>query len=65
MLKSKIRIRLAELNKPQTELAKELNVAKQTISGWATGRVKPPLVIAFKLAKLLDCKVDDLWELKE
>lgn len=65
MLKSKIKIRLAEKELSQTELADDLQIARQTLNGWVSGRVKPPLVTAFKLAKRLDCKVDDLWELKE
>lgn len=61
MLKSRIKVRLAELNVQQTDLAEKLGVTKQTINGWVKGRVKPPLETAFQIAKKLNCKVDDLW----
>jgi DNA-binding XRE family transcriptional regulator len=65
MLMPKIKIRLAELNMSQTELAEKLGVTKQTLNGWTKGRVKPPLETAFFLAYLLGCKVDDLWKYEE
>lgn len=65
LLKCRIKVRLAELNKSQKELAEYMEVAKQTMNGWAAGRIVPPLEKAFKIAKYLDCKVDDLWEFKE
>lgn len=61
MLKSKIRIRLAELEIKQIDLSEKLNVTKQTMSLWVNGKANPTLETAFKIAKLLDCKVDDLF----
>lgn len=65
MLKPKIKIRLAELDKQQMELAEQMGINKQTINGWVRGRNNPTLDTAFKMAKMLNCKVDDLWEYKE
>jgi DNA-binding XRE family transcriptional regulator len=65
MLKPRIKVRLAELNMKQKDLSEELNVTKQTMSGWITGRVTPTLEMAFRIAKLLDCKVDDLFTYEE
>lgn len=65
MLKPKIKVRLAELDKRQNELTKALGISSQQISNWVTGESAPRLNVAFKLAKYLDCKVDDLWEYKE
>jgi DNA-binding XRE family transcriptional regulator len=66
VLKSRIKIRLIELNnKKQKDLAEELNVKPQTLSGWVRGANKPSLEQAFRIAKALDCKVDDLWELED
>lgn len=61
MLKPRIKVRLAELNIKQKEVYEMLGVTKQTFSGWCTGRIDPTLEMAFKIAKLLDCKVDDLF----
>ena len=65
MLKSKVKVRLAELEIKQKDFAKVLDVPPQTLSGWVTGNNKPSLEQAFKIAKHLNCKVDDLWEYKE
>ena len=64
MLKSKIRVRLAELDMKQQELSNTLNVTRQTMSLWVNGKANPTLETAFKIAKLLDCKVDDLFTYK-
>lgn len=61
MLKSKIRVKLAELDMRQQELSEMLGVTKQTTSLWVNGKSHPTLETAFKIAKLLDCKVDDLY----
>lgn len=65
MLRSKIKVKLAEMDIPQTQLADKLGVTKQTLNGWVKGRVKPPLETAFIIAKELNCKVDDLWNLED
>jgi DNA-binding XRE family transcriptional regulator len=65
LIKPKIKIRLAELDIKQIELAEEFGVSKQTFNGWVSGRIKPSLEIAFRLAKRLNCKVDDLWNYEE
>ncbi|WP_121605294.1 helix-turn-helix transcriptional regulator [Virgibacillus sp. Bac332] len=65
MLKPRIRIRLAELDKKQSDIYKDLGVSPQQFSNWVKGDSSPYLETAFKLARMLDCKVDDLWEYKE
>jgi DNA-binding XRE family transcriptional regulator len=65
MLKSKIKIRLAVLEIKQQEISQTLGVTRQTMSLWANGKSMPTLETAFKIANLLDCKVDDLYEIKE
>lgn len=61
MIKSKIKVRLAELEINQQDLSEKLGVTKQTMNSWVNGRSMPTLETAFKIAKLLDCKVDDLF----
>jgi len=61
MLKSKIKVRLAELDIKHQDLAEKLGVTKQTMSAWVNGRANPTLEMAFRIANLLDCKVDDLY----
>ncbi|MED1603602.1 helix-turn-helix transcriptional regulator [Alkalihalophilus marmarensis] len=45
-------------------IAKELEVTQVQVSKWRTGKAYPRLDKAFKLATLLDVKVDDLYEQK-
>lgn len=65
MLKPKIRVRLAELELKQSDIYEKFDVTQKQFSNWVTGSSAPRLEIAFKLAKYLNCKVDDLWEYKE
>ena len=62
LLKSKLRIRLAELEKTQKEVAEDLGVTQQVLSSWVTGNSHPTLVGAFKLSRYLNCSIYDVWE---
>ncbi|MFE4073417.1 helix-turn-helix transcriptional regulator [Peribacillus sp. YIM B13477] len=62
MLEPKIRVRLAELSLKQTEVYKELGVTSQQFSNYVVGTSFPRLELAFKLAKILDCRIEDLWK---
>ncbi len=46
-------------------IAKELNVSPTQLSNWISGRSFPTVEKAFKLAKILGAKVDDLYERDE
>lgn len=66
MLKPKIKSKIAEHNNmAHQEFAKIIDVKPQTLSGWVTGKNKPSLEQAFKIAHTLGCKVDDLWEYED
>lgn len=65
MIRSKIRVRLAELDKRQSEVYAKMGITPQQFSNWVQGKSMPYLETAFRLAKELDCKVDDLWELQD
>lgn len=43
-------------------VATQLGITNQQLSNWIGGRSYPPMIKAFKLAALLNCKVDDLYE---
>ncbi len=64
-LRNRVKVRLAELDMHQTDLAERLGVTKQTLNGWVKGRPSPSLLEAFVIAELLGCKTDDLWEIRE
>lgn len=46
----------------QTELAHRLNVTKQQINKYATGRQRMSLETAKNVAYILNCSIDDLYE---
>lgn len=46
-------------------VAKELGISPVQLSNWISGRSYPTMEKSFKLAALLDVKVDDLYGLKE
>jgi putative transcriptional regulator len=61
-MKSRIGYWIEERGYMKKYIAKQLNVSQNQISNWINGRSSPTIEKAFKLAKLLDCKVDDLYE---
>ncbi|MGV3465259.1 MAG: helix-turn-helix transcriptional regulator [Heyndrickxia sp.] len=46
-------------------IAKELDVTPTQLSNWISGRSNPPIEKAFKLAKMLAVKIDELYEWEE
>jgi DNA-binding XRE family transcriptional regulator len=65
VIKSRLKVRLAELEIKQQDLSEQLGVTKQTLNGWVNSRTVPTLEMAFRIAKILDCKVDDLFTYEE
>lgn len=47
------------------EIMKHFNKSRNTISAWCTGKSFPNTRELFQLAKLLDVKVDDLYDMEE
>ncbi|HEX4028635.1 MAG TPA: helix-turn-helix transcriptional regulator [Rhizomicrobium sp.] len=45
----------------QADLADRLTVSRQTVNAIETGRYDPSLPLAFALAKLFRCKVEDIF----
>lgn len=43
-------------------LRKHFNKSRNTISNWCTGKSYPSIPELFLLAKLLDCKIEDMYE---
>lgn len=46
----------------QQQLADELGVSRQTVISIEKGRYDPSLPLAFKLAALFGCKIEDLFD---
>jgi putative transcriptional regulator len=60
---NKIKIYRKKSNFTQEELAKRLNVTRQTINAIENNKYNPTLELAMKLARVLDTTVEDLFEI--
>ena len=60
-MKNKLRVLRAERNWSQAKLAEELDVSRQTINAIETGKYDPSLPLAFKMAKLFDSTIEELF----
>ncbi|HEY2009419.1 MAG TPA: helix-turn-helix transcriptional regulator [Rhizomicrobium sp.] len=60
-MKNSVRELRAEKGWSQADLADKLNVSRQTVNAIETGRYDPSLPLAFALAKLFRCKVEDIF----
>ena len=64
-MKNFIKVERARHNITQAELADKVKVARQTIIAIEGGKFVPSTILAFKIAKALDCRTDELFELEE
>lgn len=46
-------------------IAQRLNISQNQMSNYVTGKSYPPVDKAFELAKIFNCRVDDLYEVQE
>lgn len=49
----------------QTQIAKEIGVTQGAIALWESGKAMPKADKLPKLAKVLECRVEDLFEIDE
>lgn len=62
MLKSRLKIVLAEQNMKSKELANIMGVSAVVVSNWVNSKSHPTTSMLFELAHKLNVKVDDLYE---
>lgn len=60
--KNKIRVVLADKMITKTYLAEKLEVSNMTISRWCANTTQPSAIQLLEISKILDCKLDDLFE---
>ena len=61
-MKNRLRVLRAERNWSQADLAERLAVSRQSVNAIETGRFDPSLPLAFKLAKLFDARIEEIFE---
>jgi len=61
-MKNKLKVLRAERGLSQASLAERLGVSRQTVNAIETGKYDPSLPLAFKIARLFEQKIEDLFE---
>jgi putative transcriptional regulator len=64
-MKNTIRIERAIKNITQAELAEKIHVSRQTINAIESNKYVPSTVLALKMAKVFEKKVEDIFLLEE
>lgn len=60
-MKNRIKVLRAEKDWTQAQLAQELEVSRQTINAIEKGKFDPSLPLAFKMAKLFECAIEQIF----
>ncbi len=60
-MNSRLRVLRAERDWSQADLAQALGVSRQTINAIETGKYDPSLPLAFKMAQIFDCLIEDIF----
>lgn len=58
---NKLKEKLIEKGRTQTWIASQIGISKTTLSKYANGSRKVKYETALKIAKLLECKPDDIF----
>jgi putative transcriptional regulator len=61
-MKNRIKVLRAERNMTQAELAAEVQVSRQTINAIETGKFDPSLSLAFKISRLFDLPIENIFQ---
>ena len=61
-MKNRLRVLRAEREWSQGELAERLGVSRQTVNAIETGKYDPSLPLAFRLARLFELSIEDVFD---
>ncbi len=64
-MKNRLRLRRTERTWSQADLAEKLGVSRQTINALEVGKYDPSLPLAFKIARLFSCAIEDIFSPEE
>jgi len=64
-VKNRLKVLRAERDWSQAALGEKLDVSRQTINAIETGRYDPSLPLAFKIARLFERTIEDIFEEKQ
>ena len=60
-MKNRLRVLRAEKNWSQADLAQQLGVSRQSVNAIETGKFDPSLPLAFRLARLFDMTIEQIF----
>lgn len=61
-MKNRLKVLRAERDWSQADLADRLGVSRQSVNAIETGKYDPSLPLAFKIARLFDLAIEDIFE---
>jgi putative transcriptional regulator len=61
-VKNRLRVLRAERDLTQAELAREVDVSRQTVNAVETGKFDPSLPLAFRIARVFEMQIEDIFE---
>jgi putative transcriptional regulator len=64
-VKNSLRVLRAERAWSQADLADQLGVSRQTVNALETGKYDPSLPLAFKIARLFDRMIEEIFDPEE
>jgi putative transcriptional regulator len=64
-MKNRLKVLRAERDWSQAQLADLLDVSRQTINTIENGKYDPSLPLAFKMAALFGCQIEEIFEPEE
>ncbi|MEM7051051.1 MAG: helix-turn-helix transcriptional regulator [Acidobacteriota bacterium] len=64
-MKNRLKVLRAERNWTQARLAQELGVSRQTVNAIETGKFDPSLPLAFRIARLFELAIEEIFEDRE
>jgi putative transcriptional regulator len=59
---NRLRVLRAELGWSQADLAKKLEVSRQSVNAIETGKYDPSLPLAFRIARVFGKKIEEIFE---
>ncbi len=60
-MKNRLKVLRAERNWSQADLAAKLEVSRQSVNAVETGKFDPSLPLAFKLARLFETTIEEIF----
>lgn len=61
-MKNRLKVLRAERDWTQADLAERLDVSRQTVNAIEKGKFDPSLPLAFRIARLFECAIEEIFD---